>query len=185
MRVELTNLNLISVKVSGTNVTGTLAAIESKWKQILPNRPYSYFFLDEFFDRQYRAEQRFGKLFFNFSILAIAISCLGLLGLASYSTYQRTRGIGIRKVLGASTSGIVNMLSVDFMKLVLISFFIATPVAWFFMYKWLQDFAYRIDIQLWVFIVAGILAMIVAIATISFQAIKAAVSNPVKSLRSE
>ncbi|WP_374949090.1 ABC transporter permease [Mucilaginibacter sp.] len=185
MRVELKNLNLISVKVSGSNVNGTLAAIESKWKQILPNRPYSYFFLDEFFDRQYRAEQRFGKLFFNFSILAIAISCLGLLGLASYSTYQRTREIGIRKVLGASTSGIVNMLSMDFMKLVLISFFIATPVAWYFMHKWLQDFAYRIDIQWWVFVVAGILALLVAITTISFQAIKAALTNPVKSLRSE
>jgi putative ABC transport system permease protein len=185
MRVELKNINLVSVKVSADHLPGTLAAIESKWKQFLPNRPFSYFFLDEFFDRQYRSEQRFGKLFFNFSILAIAISCLGLLGLASYSTYQRTREIGIRKVLGASTSGIVNLLSADFMKLVLISFFIAAPVAWYFMYKWLQDFAYRIDIQWWVFVAAGILAMIVAIATISFQAVKAALSNPVKSLRSE
>ncbi|MDB5000413.1 MAG: transporter permease [Mucilaginibacter sp.] len=185
MRVELKNINLVSVKVSADHLPGTLAAIESKWKQLLPNRPFSYFFLDEFFDRQYRSEQRFGKLFFNFSILAIAISCLGLLGLASYSTFQRTREIGIRKVLGASTSGIVNMLSADFMKLVLISFFIAAPVAWYFMYKWLQDFAYRIDIQWWVFVAAGILAMVVAIATISFQAVKAALSNPVKSLRSE
>jgi putative ABC transport system permease protein len=167
MRVELNNLNLISVKVSGDKIKGTLAAIEDKWKQIVPNRPFSYFFLDEFFDRQYRSEERFGKLFFNFAILAIAISCLGLLGLAS------------------STPGIVNMLSIDFMKLVLISFLIASPVAWYFMHKWLQDFAYKIDIQWWVFVLAGIMAVVVALGTISFQAIRAALSNPVKSLRSE
>ncbi|TSD66896.1 FtsX-like permease family protein [Inquilinus sp. KBS0705] len=185
MRVELRNLNMVSVKVSSANLPATIAGVEAKWKELIPNRPFSYFFLDEFFDRQYRSEERFGKLFFNFSILAIAISCLGLLGLASYSTYQRTREIGIRKVLGASTPGIVNMLSVDFMKLVAISFIIATPVAWYFMYKWLQDFAYRIDIQWWVFLLAGVMAMVVALVTISFQAIKAALSNPVKSLRSE
>lgn len=185
MRVELHDLNLISAKIDAKNQAATLAAIESKWKELIPNRPYSYFFLDDFFDRQYRAEQRFGKLFFNFAILAIAISCLGLLGLASYSTYQRTREIGIRKVLGASTPGIVNMLSSDFMKLVAISFLIASPVAWYFMHKWLQDFAYRIEIQWWVFAVSGILAMVVALVTISFQAIKAAIANPVKSLRSE
>jgi putative ABC transport system permease protein len=185
MRVELKGLNLVSVKVDAKNLPATLAAIESKWKEIIPTKPFSYYFLDEFFDRQYRAEQRFGNLFFNFAILAIAISCLGLLGLASYSTYQRTREIGIRKVLGASTPGIVNMLSIDFMKLVGISFIIATPVGWYFMHKWLQDFAYRIDIQWWVFAAAGILAMIVALTTISFQAIKAAITNPVKSLRSE
>jgi putative ABC transport system permease protein len=185
MRVELNNLNLVSIKISGNNLKGTLADIESKWKQIIPNRPFSYFFLDEFFDRQYRSEERFGKLFLNFSVLAIAISCLGLLGLASYSTYQRTREIGIRKVLGASTPGIVNMLSKDFMILVGISFLIAAPVAWYFMHKWLQDFAYRIDIQWWVFVLSGILAVSVALLTISFQAIKAALTNPVKSLRSE
>jgi len=185
MRVELNNLNLVSAKVSADNLQGTLSAIESKWKQYIPNRPFSYFFLDEFFGRQYRAEERFGKLFFNFSILAIAISCLGLLGLASYSTYQRTREIGIRKVLGASTPGIVNMLSKDFMKLVIISFLIASPVAWYFMYQWLKGFAYRIDIQWWVFIFSGVLAVVIALVTISFQAIKAAIANPVKSLRSE
>ena len=185
VRVELKELNLVTVKVTAAHLNSTLAGIESKWKQMIPNRPFSYYFLDEFFDRQYRSEQRFGKLFLNFAVLAIAISCLGLLGLASYSTYQRTREIGIRKVLGATTPGIVNMLSADFMKLVGISFLIATPVAWYFMHKWLQDFAYRIDIHWWVFAIAGLLAMIVAIATISFQAIKAAMSNPVKSLRSE
>ncbi|HVW95064.1 MAG TPA: ABC transporter permease [Mucilaginibacter sp.] len=185
MRVELRNLSLVSAKLTGKNLPATISAIESKWKQYIPKRPFSYFFLDQFFDRQYRSEERFGKLFFNFSILAIAISCLGLLGLASYSTFQRTREIGIRKVLGASTPRIVNMLSVDFMKLVLISFLIASPVAWFFMYKWLKNFAYRIDIQWWVFLLSGILAMFIALTTISFQAIKAAITNPVKSLRSE
>ncbi|MGF7037141.1 ABC transporter permease [Mucilaginibacter lappiensis] len=185
MRIELRNLDLITVKVSPKNLSSTLAQIESKWKVLVPNRPYNYYFLDEFFDRQYRSEQRFGKLFFNFAVLAIFISCLGLLGLASYSTLQRTREIGIRKVLGASVPGIVNLLSVDFLKLVIASFFIAMPLAWYFMHKWLQDFAYRIDISWWVFVLAGILAIMVAIATISFQAIKAAMSNPVKSLRSE
>lgn len=185
MRVELKNLNLVSVKLEAGNVKSTIAAIESKWKELIPNRPFSYLFLDEFFDRQYRSEQRFGKLFLNFAVLAIFISCLGLLGLASYSTYQRTREIGIRKVLGASTPGIVNMLSKDFMKLVLISFVIAAPVAWYFMHSWLQNFAYQITIQWWIFALAGLLAVLVAIVTISFQAIKAAMSNPVKSLRSE
>ncbi|MET3979783.1 putative ABC transport system permease protein [Mucilaginibacter sp. UYP25] len=185
MRVELGGFDLISIKVDAKNLPATLAAIETKWKEAIPKRPFSYYFLDEFFDRQYRAEQRFGKLFFNFAILAIAISCLGLLGLASYSTFQRTREIGIRKVLGASTPGIVNMLSSDFIKLVGMSFLIASPLAWYFMHKWLQDFAYRIEIQWWVFAVSGILAMIVALATISFQAIRAAIANPVKSLRSE
>ena len=185
MRIELRNLDLITVKVSPKNLSSTLAQIESKWKELIPNRPYNYYFLDEFFDRQYRSEQRFGKLFFNFAVLAIFISCLGLLGLASYSTLQRTREIGIRKVLGASVPGIVNLLSVDFLKLVTASFFIAMPLAWYFMHKWLQDFAYRIDISWWIFVLAGILAIMIAIATISFQAIKAAMSNPVKSLRSE
>ncbi|MDR6943223.1 ABC transporter permease [Mucilaginibacter pocheonensis] len=185
MRIELKQLGLISVKISSKNLTGTIAAIENKWKVLIPNRPFSYYFLDEFFDRQYRSEQRFGKLFFNFAVLAIFISCLGLLGLASYSTLQRTREIGIRKVMGASVSGIVNLLSKDFLILVIISFFIATPLSWFFMYKWLQDFAYRIDISWWIFALAGILALIIALATISFQAIKAAIANPVKSLRSE
>jgi putative ABC transport system permease protein len=185
MRIELKQLGLITVKISPQNLTKTIAAIEDKWKVLIPNRPFSYYFLDEFFDRQYRSEQRFGKLFFNFAVLAILISCLGLLGLASYSTLQRTREIGIRKVLGASVPGIVNLLSKDFLILVIISFFIATPVSWFFMHKWLQDFAYRINISWWIFVLAGILAVVIALATISFQAIRAAMSNPVKSLRSE
>lgn len=186
MRIELKNLGLISVKMSSQNTPATLAAIENKWKTFIPKRPFNYYFLDEFFDRQYRAEQRFGKLFLNFAVLAIFISCLGLLGLASYSTLQRTREIGIRKVLGATVPGIVNLLSKDFLVLVAISFLVASPIAGLFMhYYWLKGFAYRIDISWWIFAIAGILALVIALGTISFQAIRAATSNPVKSLRSE
>ena len=185
MRIEPDASNLISINVAATNLPKTIAAIENKWKSLIPDRPFSYYFLDEFFNRQYRSEQRFGNLFLNFAILAIFISCLGLLGLASYSTIQRTKEIGIRKVMGATVSSIVNLLSIDFLKLVFISFVIAAPVAWYFMHQWLKDFAYRVNINWWIFLVAGVTAMLIALFTISFQAIKAAWSNPVKSLRSE
>lgn len=185
MRIEPNGSDLVSVKVEAANVQATLAAIENKWKAMIPDRPFSYYFLDEFFERQYRSEVRFGNLFLNFAILAILISCLGLLGLASYSTTQRTREIGIRKVMGASVPGIVNLLSKEFLKLVLIAFLIASPLTWFFMYKWLQDFAYRTDLSWVVFVLAGITAAMIALLTISFQAIKAALANPVKSLRTE
>ena len=185
MRIERDRFELLSVKVSAAKLPATIAAIEKKYKSIIPNRPFSYYFMDEFFDRQYRSEERFGKLFLNFAILAIFISCLGLLGLASYSTMLRTREIGIRKVMGASVSNIINLLSRDFLKLVIISFFIAAPVAWYFMHQWLADFAYRTDISWWIFATAGIMAVLIAVITISFQAIKAAISNPVKALRTE
>ena len=185
MRVGYERAVLVSLKVTGANLPATIAAVESKWKAFIPNRPFNYYFLDEFFDKQYRDEQRFGRLFLNFAALAIIISCLGLLGLASYSTVQRTKEIGIRKVLGASVSGIVNLLSTDFLKLVLIAFTIAVPVAWYFMHRWLEDFAYHTDINLWVFVLAGVCALTIAFLTVSFQAIKAAITNPVKSLRTE
>ncbi len=185
MRIEPGGYQLLSIKVAADNLPSTIKAIESKWNQIIPNRPFDYTFLDESFDKQYRAEDRFGNLFFNFAILAIFISCLGLLGLASYSTIQRTREIGVRKVLGASVSNIINLLSKDFLKLVLIAFVIASPVAWLFMNKWLQDFAYRTNLSWWMFVFAGMAAIVIAFGTISFQAIKAAIANPVKSLRTE
>jgi putative ABC transport system permease protein len=185
IRIEPNGCSLVSIKVSGENLPATISAIENKWNTLIPARPFSYFFLDEYFDEQYKSEQRFGKLFLNFAILAIIISCMGLLGLASYSTMQRTREIGIRKVLGATVSNIVNLLSKDFLKLVGIAIIIASPIAWFGMHKWLQDFAYRIPISWWVFVVAAVAAALIAILTVSFQAIKAAVSNPVVSLRSE
>ncbi len=185
MRIEPGGSQLVSIKMGMTNVPATLATIETKWKALVPNRPFSYQFLDELFDKQYRAEERFGKLFFNFAVLAIFISCLGLLGLAAYSTMQRTKEIGVRKVMGASVTSIVNLLSKDFLKLVIISFFIAAPAAWYFMHKWLEGFAYNTPIAWWIFALAGIMALVIALFTISFQAIRAALVNPVKSLKSE
>ncbi|MGC4035903.1 MAG: ABC transporter permease [Chitinophagaceae bacterium] len=185
MRFEPWGLGMISIKVAAANLPSTLKAINNKWSETIPNRPFEYNFLDEFFDQQYRAEDHFGNLFFNFAILAIFISCLGLLGLSSYSTMQRTKEIGIRKVLGASVTGIVNLLSADFIKLVFVSLVIAVPIVWFAMSKWLLDFAYRTNISWWVFGLTGFVAVLIAFATISFQAIKAALANPVKSLRTE
>ena len=185
MRIEIGGSQLVSANISAANLPSTLSSIEAKWKELIPNRPFTYYFLDEFFDKQYRGEERFGKLFFNFSVLAIFISCLGLLGLASYSTMQRTKEIGIRKVMGASVGVIINLLSKDFLVLVILSFFIAMPLAWYFMHTWLQDFAYRTNISWWVFVLAGAIAVLIAVFTVSFQAIKAAIANPVKSLRTE
>lgn len=184
MRIE-PGANLVSVQVAAANLPSTIAGIENVWRQFMSQRPFSYSFLDEKFNEQYRTEERFGKLFLNFAILAIFISCLGLLGLASYSTLQRTKEIGIRKVMGASVPTIVRLLSKDFLVLVGISFLVAAPVAWFFMHRWLQDFAYKTTLSWWVFFFAGIMALIIAMVTISFQAIRAAIVNPVKSLRTE
>jgi putative ABC transport system permease protein len=185
MRIEPDGCYLVSVKCAAGHLPATLAAIGDKWKTRIPYRPLLYYFLDESFDKQYRGEQRFGKLFLYFALLAIVISCMGLLGLASYSTIQRTKEIGIRKVLGASVTNIVNLLSRDFLILVVISLVIASPVSWWFMHEWLQDFAYRIHIGWWVFLVAGLLAILVALFTISFQAIRAAIASPVASLKAE
>ena len=147
--------------------------------------PFSYHFLDTAFNNVYRSEQRVAKIAITFSVLAILIACLGLFGLATYMAEQRTKEIGIRKVLGASVGSVVTMLSKDFLKLVTIAFCIAAPLAWWAMHNWLQDFAYRIDISWWIFGIAGVLALFIALFTISFQAIKAAVANPVKSLKKE
>jgi putative ABC transport system permease protein len=185
IRIEPNGCDLISINISSKNIPATIAAVEKKWKTLIPKRPFSYYFLDEFFDKQYRSEDRFGRLFLNFAILAIFISCLGLLGLASYSTMQRTKEIGVRKVMGASVGNIVNLLSKDFLQLVIISFVIAAPVAWYFMFQWLKGFAYRTNIGWWIFAAAGITALLIALLTVSFQAIKAAIANPVKSLRTE
>jgi len=185
LRMEPNAYQMLSVKVAANNLPATISAIETKWNAAIPARPFSYEFLDQSFNKQYQDEEQFGRLFLNFAILAIFISCMGLLGLASYSTLQRTKEIGIRKVLGASVSNIVGLLSVDFLKLVLIALLIAVPVSLFSMNKWLQDFAYRIHLTWWMFVLAGILSIIVAFVTISFQAVRAAVANPSSSLRSE
>lgn len=186
IRIEPGGCHLVTAVVpSGPKLKGTIAAIEKEWKRTIPSLPFSYYFLDEFFDRQYRAEQRFGSLFLDFAVLAILISCLGLLGLASYSTLQRTKEIGIRKVLGASVGGIVGLLSREFVLLVGISFVVAGPLAWFLMHRWLNNFAYKIGIGWWIFALAGVSALVIALITVSYQAIKAAVANPIKSLRTE
>jgi len=176
----------ISVRIHTSDLSGLISKIESKWKELSPNQQFAYSFMDQDFDATYRTEQRVGTLFISFSTLAIVIACLGLFGLAAYAAEQRTKEIGIRKVLGASVSGIVGMLSKDFIKLVLISILIASPLAWWFMNKWfLQDFAYRESIQWWIIAIAGAISILIAFVTISFQSIKAALTNPVKSLRSE
>lgn len=187
LRIEPGGCDQISVKVGTADLKKTIAEIEKAWRTTIPYRPFSYFFVDEMFDRQYRAEDRFGKLFLYFSVLAIFISCLGLLGLASYSTIQRTKEIGVRKVLGASVSGIVGLLSKDFLWLVGIAFVVATPVSFLLMKSWLEGFHYRISIYSawWIFILAGLGALAIALFTISFQAVRAALTNPVNSLRSE
>jgi len=175
----------ISFRLKTADVGQSISHIKNTWKKIAPNEPFTYSFLNEEFDNMYRSEQRSGKIFISFAVLAIVIACLGLFGLAAYAAEQRTKEIGIRKVLGATVGNIVGMLSKDFLKLVIIASLIAFPVAWWLMNKWLQDFAYRINIQWWVFILAGCIALTVAAITISFQSIKAALANPVKSLRSE
>ena len=185
MRIEPGGFGYISIKVEAKNLASTIKDIEKKWNTIIPNRPFDYYFLDEFFNSQYRAEDNFGRLFFYFATLAIFISCLGLLGLSSYSTIQRRKEIGVRKIMGAGIADIVNLLSVDFLKLVCIAFIIGAPLAWLGMNKWLDDFAYRTHPSIWIFALSGILAMAIAFFTISFQAIRAAITNPVKNLRTE
>lgn len=175
----------LSVKIAGNNIPAALAHIERVWKKFLPETPYQYTFLDENFDRLYESEQRQGSLFTVFACIAIFIACLGLFGLSAFAITQRVKEIGIRKVLGANVSTIVTLLLKDFLKLVLIAAVIAFPVAWYAMSSWLEDFAYRSNIPWWIFLVAGILAAVVALATISVQAVKAALANPVKSLRTE
>lgn len=147
--------------------------------------PFSYQFLDQSFDQMYRAEQRVGKVALTFAILTILIACLGLFGLVTYMAEQRTKEIGIRKVLGASVPNIVSLLSAEFLVLVVIAVVIASPIAYFAMRQWLTEFAYRIEISWWMFLLAGVLAVVISLLTVSFQAIKAALMNPVRSLKSE
>lgn len=175
----------MAVRINAKNAASIISKIEAIYKKMAPGQPFAYSFMDEDFNRIYTAEQRIGNISVTFSIVAIVIACLGLFGLVTYAAEQRIREIGIRKVLGASISSIVGMLSVDFLKLVLVASFIAFPFAWYVMHQWLRDFAYRIDVEWWIFPFAGIIAIFIALLTIAFQAIKAAVSNPVESLRTE
>ncbi len=179
------NNSEMSFKIAGTNIKPLISQIQSKWKALAPGMPFSYRFLDDAFNKMYRSEKRVGQVSITFSILAILIACLGLFGLVTYMAEQRTKEIGVRKVLGASVPNIVTMLSKDFLKLVAIASLFAFPVAWWVMHRWLQDFAFRIKIEWWVFILAALIALLIALLTVSVQAIKAALANPVKSLRTE
>lgn len=178
------NTGDLSIKVSTANLPALIAQIKNKWDALTQSH-FEYSFMEQNFDANYRNEQRTGTISIIFTVLAIIIACLGLFGLAAYAAEQRTKEIGIRKVLGASVSVIVGILSKDFIKLIFISIAITTPIAWYLMNKWLQDFAYRISIQWWVLVVAGAAALFIAVITVSFQSIKAAVANPVDSLKNE
>ena len=174
----------MALRVQTDNIPALLKTIEQRWKA-QTDSPFAYSFLNERFNAIYQSEQRVAQLFSIFAGLAVVIACLGLFGLAAFTTQQRTKEIGVRKVLGASVASIVALLSKDFLKLVLVAIVIASPLAWWAMHRWLQDFAYKIDIAWWVFALAGLLAVGIALLTVSFQSIKAALMNPVKSLRSE
>ncbi|WPP48827.1 ABC transporter permease [Catalinimonas niigatensis] len=175
----------IAVRTAPGDVQQSIGAIEAQWKAFAPNIPMVYSFLDADFDHMFRAEQRMGTVFTAFSSLAIFIACLGLLGLAAFTAEKRTREIGIRKVLGASVAGVVALLSTDFMKLMLIALLIAMPLAYVAMQQWLQNFAYRTNIEVWVFVAAGLGALLLALLTVGYQTLKAALANPVDSLRNE
>jgi putative ABC transport system permease protein len=176
---------LVSVKLRPESISNTLNRIENTWKELESQHPFNYSFLDDTFNRFYRTEQRLGEIFMAFALITIFIACLGLFGLASFSTEQRTKEIGIRKVLGASASRIVLLLSRDFTRWVIFANVIAWPTSYLVMRSWLSNFAYRIDLSLWIFIISGFLALFIALVTVSFRTFKAASINPADSLRYE
>ncbi|HRI59165.1 MAG TPA: ABC transporter permease [Saprospiraceae bacterium] len=175
----------LSIKVAGDNLPATISTLRLAWQKVAPEQAFNYAFLDENIDKQYRAESRLSELVGIATGLAIFIACLGLFGIATLTIAQRTKEIGVRKVLGASVAGITGLLAKDFLKIVLISFILASPLAYWAMNQWLADFAYRIEIQWWTFLVAGAVAVAVAGLTVGFESVRAALANPVKSLRSE
>lgn len=167
------------------DVAQTVEQVEAIWKKMAPGQPFGYRFMDDEFENVYRSEQRVGQIFITFAVISILIGCLGLFGLSAFTAERRTKEIGVRKVLGASVTNIVALLSQEFLKLVLISILIASPIAWYAMHSWLEEFAFHIEISWWMFAAAGLLAVLIALLTVSFQSIKAALMNPVKSLKSE
>lgn len=179
------NTGNLAIRLNSADLPAIIAQIQNRWKTLVPYGKFTYSFMNADFEVTYRAEQRMGQISIIFTSLAIIIACLGLFGLSAYAAEQRTKEIGIRKVLGASVATILRMLSVDFIKLVFIALLISTPFAWYIMHKWLQGFAYRADISWWIFGLSGMAAILIAFATISFQSFKAATANLVKSLRSE
>ena len=185
MRIMPGKFRVYSVEISTADTRQTVSDIETLWKKLAPQRPLEYSFLNESFNQQYQAEIKFGQLFGLFTSLAISIACFGLFGLALFSVKQRRKEIGIRKVIGASVMQITALVSKEFAGLVAIAFLIACPVALFAMSKWMLAFAYRTEIGWWIFAAGGLIAAVIAMATISYQSVKAAVANPVKSLRNE
>ena len=177
--------SIIRLKSIASNYTKALARIQESWESAFPNSPFDYFFLDDYFNSQYQSDQQFALIFSFFACLAILIACLGLFGLSSYMTLQRTREIGIRKVLGASTESVVALLSKDFIRLVLVASVIILPVIYFVVKSWLENYAYRMDIRWWLLVFPVALVWLMAMATISIQTFKTALANPVKSLRYE
>jgi putative ABC transport system permease protein len=173
------------VKMRTGDLPGTMAQLEAAYKKHLPTAAFEYTFLDEHLAKLYQGEQRLAKVVFVFTLLTIFISCLGLFGLAAFTAERRTKEIGVRKVLGASVAGVVALLAKDFLKPVLVAIALATPLAWWFIAKWLQGFAYRVELSGWYFALAGTLAVAIAFLTVSFQSVKAALANPVESLRNE
>ena len=175
----------LSVKTGAAQAGKTIDVVKAKWTKFFPGNTFDYFFLDDHFDDQYKADQRFGQVFGLFTSLAILVACMGLFGLASFTTLQRTKEIGIRKVLGASVTSILKLLYREFALLLLIAFVVATPIAWFTTSNWLQGYAFRINIHWMYFLLPFIFMVAIALITVSFQSIKAAIANPVKSLRTE
>lgn len=176
---------IASFRFQSQDTEAVITHLEGTWNRFAPGQPFTYSFLDDRFGNMYASEVRLGKVFGIFAGFAILIACLGLFALAAFTAEQRTKEIGIRKVLGSSVGNILFLLSKEFTKLVLISFVIATPLAWFAVNSWLQDYEFRTEIGWAVFIAAGLFALVIALATISFQSLKAATSNPVNSLKSE
>lgn len=174
-----------AIKISSENIHKTIAGVEKIWQSDFGRHVFDYYFLDEMFNRQYKSDMVFGEIVNIFSVFTLLITCLGLLGLAAYSTVKRTKEIGVRRVLGASVNNIVFLLSKEFIKLIFIAIVISVPISSIMMNRWLKDFAYRINIEWWIFVFVGTGAILIALLTIGFQAIKAALANPVKSLRSE
>ncbi|CAN5177998.1 hypothetical protein BH23BAC1_BH23BAC1_47510 [soil metagenome] len=176
---------VLMVKLSGKYTEESIEFIKSKWQELVPHRPFEFTFLDQEYAATYNTEQRVSKIFSAFGILAFFLACLGLFGLAAYTAQQRTKEIGIRKVLGASVANLIGLLSKEIIKLVFVACLIASPLAWWAMQIWLESFVYRVNINWWIFIISGFFALLVALLTMSFQSIKAALANPVNSLRSE
>jgi putative ABC transport system permease protein len=177
--------SIISFRTNTADISSVIKKLKVTWNEMAPGQPFSYSFLDERFENMYRGEQRISEIFGTFAFLAIFIGCLGLFSLSAFITEQKTKEIGIRKVLGSSSTLIVTMLSKEFVKLVVIAFIIASPIAYYLMNKWLMEFEYKTDLSLWIFLSAGLISLAIAVATVSYQAVKAAIANPVDSLRSE